>query len=76
MKRRTDASHDAVDLARASADPRSIAVGWVVVFVFIALGAIAPSLAPLLTGGAAAVREAAAPAAPALTVAAHCRADA
>lgn len=53
MKTRPEAWRDEVDLARVSADPRSIAVGWVVVFVMIGLGVIAPTLAPLMAGGVA-----------------------
>jgi hypothetical protein len=45
---------DDVDLARVAADPRSIAAGWLVVFIMIALGTIGPAVLPLVPGGHAA----------------------
>lgn len=55
MKHRTDPGQDDVDLARVSADPRSIAIGWIVVFAFIALGLVAPVALPIVTHGYAAM---------------------
>jgi hypothetical protein len=54
-------TYDDTDLARVSADRRNIAVGWVVVFTFIALGVIAPAVAPMVLNSYAVVMARVAP---------------
>jgi hypothetical protein len=76
MKRRDEPWRDEVDLTRLSADRRSIAAGWLVVGVMIALGLVAPTIVPLVGGGHAAAPQSVARHAPTTTLAARCAAPA
>ena len=76
MKRQDEPWRDEVDFARLSADRRSIAAGWLVVAVMIALGAVAPAIAPLVGRGHAAATQSVAQHAQRTTLAARCAAPA
>jgi hypothetical protein len=72
MKRQHEPWADDIDLARVSADRRSIAAGWVVVFVIIALGTVLPPILPLVHSGYAVAMHAAAASPPRADAARAC----
>jgi hypothetical protein len=72
MKRQHESWGDDIDLARVSADRRSITAGWVVVFVMIALGTVLPPILPLVERGYAVAMHAATASPPRADVFAQC----
>jgi hypothetical protein len=72
MKRQHEPWRDEVDLARLSADPRSVAAGWLVVSVMIALGTVGPTIMRLVEPGPAAATQSVTQKAPKTTLVARC----
>jgi hypothetical protein len=72
MKRQHEPWRDEMDIARITADRRNIVTGWIVVFVMIALGTVAPAIEPLMAGGRADAQQSATQTAPETPAVAPC----
>jgi hypothetical protein len=72
MKRQHEPWRDEMDIARITADRRNIVTGWIVVFVMIALGTVAPAIVPLMAGGSTEAQQSATQTAPETPTVAQC----